>query len=118
METLTNSKCDGFVHIENGIKIFKPKKKFTTDNDAIEAARIKNADPFTIHKLVAYKCKSCNFWHIGRTNKVITDKEREKYQRLLKNNQPIKHTSDEPNFKQVFLSEEQMIILRRNLALQ
>lgn len=31
-----------------------------------------------IHKLVAYKCPKCSKWHIGKSNTILSEKNREK----------------------------------------
>jgi hypothetical protein len=67
-----NKQCSTFSHInENGEKVYKPKKQFETDKEAITEAKRLNSLPQTIHKVVAYKCKTCFKWHVGRTFKVI-----------------------------------------------
>lgn len=71
-----NDVCQTFSHIDdNGMMIMKDKKKFLTDKEAIAEAKRVNALDKTIHKLVAYKCKKCQYWHIGRTHKLINKNE-------------------------------------------
>jgi len=72
-----------YYYDKDGNRHEKPKKSYETDKEAIYQARILNSLPTTIHKLVAYKCPSCLKWHIGRTKKELTDKEREHYKSLL-----------------------------------
>lgn len=69
-----NKSCKTFSHIdENGNKVFKNKKAFDTQDDAIkEQIRINNK-PNQIHKVVTYNCKTCGKYHIGRTSKVINN---------------------------------------------
>jgi hypothetical protein len=68
----SNTKCTRFSHLdENGEQVYKPKKRFETDKEAIAEAKRKNSLPETIHKYVAYKCKTCCKWHIGKTMKLI-----------------------------------------------
>lgn len=83
-----NKQCETFSHIDiNGEKVMKNKQKYDTDKEAIEEARKLNCLPETIHKVVAYKCITCGKWHIGRTSKVLTEKEYIKliYQRVSLN---------------------------------
>ncbi len=73
--------CLRFSHIDtNGNPVYKSKKAFDTDKDAIAYAKMvnsMNADHL-IHKLVAYKCSECGKWHIGRTTTLLSEKNREK----------------------------------------
>ena len=71
-------------YIMNGQWVEKEKKSYSNMDTAIEVARSMNMRPETIHKAVAYKCKVCGQYHIGRTKKEITDKDREKYQKVQK----------------------------------
>ena len=64
-------------------KVFtKEKIGYSSDKEAIEMARVMNCREDTIHKLVAYKCPVCQKWHIGRSRKVLTEKEREHYRKV------------------------------------
>ena len=64
-------------------KVFtKEKIGYSSDKEAIEMARVMNCREHTIHKLVAYKCPVCQKWHIGRSRKVLTEKEREHYMKV------------------------------------
>ena len=69
-------------YMVNGEWFEKEKKSFDTDKEAIEKARLMNLDLKTIHKVVAYKCKVCQKWHVGRTHKVLTEKDREHYKKI------------------------------------
>ncbi len=80
------TQCNYFSHLENGEKVYSLKKKYNSLDDAILIARIYNAEDHSIHKLVAYKCNICLKYHIGKTNKMITDKERLRYKKLLNEN--------------------------------
>lgn len=65
-------------------KVFtKEKIGYLTDKEAIERARVMNCRENTIHKLVAYKCPICQKWHVGRSGKVLSDKDREHYRKVL-----------------------------------
>ncbi len=64
---------------ENGIPIYKLKKKFDTLDQAIAHAKLVNSNDHVIHKVVAYKCKSCFKYHVGRNGKILKDKQRDKY---------------------------------------
>ena len=64
-------------------KVFtKEKIGYSSDKEAIEMARVMNCREHTIHKLVAYKCPVCQKWHIGRSRKVLTEKEKEHYRKV------------------------------------
>jgi hypothetical protein len=65
----------------NGDHIFVDKVRFKTDKEAIEAARVMTLHENTIHRLVAYKCPVCHYWHIGRNRSVLTEKDRKRYSR-------------------------------------
>lgn len=54
------------------------KKKFTREEDAFEVCKKINSNSKQIHKVVAYKCPNCRFYHIGKTNKELTNKDRKK----------------------------------------
>jgi len=70
-----NNICKTFSHIdENGNKVWKPKKKFDTLDDAIEACKHINGLDKTIHKVVSYKCTVCHKYHIGRNGKLVKHK--------------------------------------------
>lgn len=49
---------------------------------AIAEARSLNLSEKQIHKAVAYKCSVCHKWHIGKSNKVLTEKDVKKYKHL------------------------------------
>ena len=61
--------------IENGLIVEKNKTAYDTDKEAITAARKMNLKGKQIHKAVAYKCKVCGKWHIGRNKTLLTEKE-------------------------------------------
>lgn len=69
---------------QSGEWVMKPKRKYDTLDEAIKAAKIENSKNERIHKVVAYKCKICFKYHIGRNGKEIKDKERLKLQKSLK----------------------------------
>lgn len=71
-------------YMVGGEWIERPKNAFDTDKEAIERARIMNLYPKTIHKVVAYKCSVCGKWHVGRTKKELTEKDREHYRNVVK----------------------------------
>lgn len=76
--------CETFLRYnEFGIKVMKPKKKYATDEEAIKQARWMNTKPETIRKYIAYKCNNCHHWHIGKGDKILTDKERERYKKNI-----------------------------------
>lgn len=68
------SACDNIYTKPDGTTIIKPKKKFDTNEEAIEAAKKINAKPYQSSKVVAYKCKMCHKFHVGRNGKKIKNK--------------------------------------------
>lgn len=117
-----NNQCETFSHIgNNGEKVMKLKQKYETDKEAIEEARKLNSLPETIHKAVAYKCVTCGKWHVGRTDKVLTEKEKDRYRSVGQpfNFKKVNYTPDfsEGKFKRVIPSAEQELIIKRNLGL-
>lgn len=75
--------------------VTRPKKQFDTLDKAIAVAKLENAKPEHIHKVVAYKCRICFKYHVGRNGKEITDKQRAKLQK----EQTAKTTFNERKFK-------------------
>lgn len=65
----------------NGQLIDKPKKAFETNELAIAHAKRVNALPDRKFKVVAYKCKTCYKFHVGRNGNEISSKEKEKWAR-------------------------------------
>ena len=61
-----------------------PKKGYNTEMDALTTARFLNSLPNSIHKMVAYKCIKCDKWHIGSTDRVLTDDDRQEAKEKLK----------------------------------
>ena len=60
-----------------------PKHGYETEMDALTTARFLNTRPNVIHKVIAYKCDKCGKWHIGRTFKELTEKDRKKAAEML-----------------------------------
>ena len=56
----------------NGNTTYKVKHK--TSEEAIEAAKKMNQKENQIHKVVAYKCAICGFYHIGKSFKELVKK--------------------------------------------
>jgi hypothetical protein len=74
--------CSTFEYInENGQQIQKPKKQYNTLDAAIAVAKIENARPERINKVVAYKCSFCFKYHVGRNGKPIKEKDRQRLQK-------------------------------------
>lgn len=75
---MKDNPCVRFDHIDlDGNKVYKPKKCFETDVEAIAYCKQMNKrwiDKF-IHKLVAYKCYKCGKWHVGRSSAPLTEKK-------------------------------------------
>ncbi len=76
--------CNTIESYVNGTKIYKPKKKFNTLDEAIATAKIVNSKDHVIHKVVAYKCISCHKYHIGRNGNELKEKDRTKYKKETK----------------------------------
>lgn len=70
--------CKTFIRKDSktGQNIYKDKIKYETDKEAIEQAIRMNCMDKTIHKNVAYKCKTCGKWHIGRNKTVLTTEDK------------------------------------------
>ncbi|MDA3856297.1 MAG: hypothetical protein PF569_08620 [Candidatus Woesearchaeota archaeon] len=73
-----SSQCKTFLNknIGTGEVKYKNKKKYSSDKEAIEAAMRINTMDKTIHKRVAYKCKECFQWHIGRNSTVLSKEDK------------------------------------------
>lgn len=52
----------------------KPKKAFKTQIEAELACKQLNSDIKRIHKLIPYKCKVCNRYHVGSSKKLLIHK--------------------------------------------
>lgn len=83
MNKKVKHKCTTFSHIdEDGHIVEKNKICYDTDKEAIEVARRINLKEKTIHKMVAYKCDVCHLWHIGKSRRILTEKDREHYKNV------------------------------------
>ncbi len=83
MSKKVKHKCTTFSHFdEDGNIVEKNKICYDTDKEAIEAARRVNLKEKTIHKMVAYKCDVCHKWHIGKSKRILTEKDREHYKNV------------------------------------
>ncbi len=49
----------------------KSKMKHKTEIGAKIAIRKTLRKNFRFHKMEAYKCKHCGFWHVGRTKSIL-----------------------------------------------
>jgi hypothetical protein len=58
--------CDRILNIKEGEKLTQPKVKFSSLEEAIKVAKKINLRGENIRKVVAYKCKFCQKYHIGR----------------------------------------------------
>ena len=119
---LPNLKCTTVKYVD-GKPVDTPKKRFASDVEAIAEARRLNCMERQIHKAVAYKCGTCGCWHVGRTNKVLTPKERERYRLLagvIKRYTPhlVKPDISDGNFKPASVSAETIEVVRRNMMLR
>ena len=76
------NECQTLERYDEDLKpVLKPKLKFETLDLAITHAKKVNSLDHIIHKVVAYKCKICHKYHVGRNGKVLTDKERIKFKK-------------------------------------
>lgn len=78
MECMTLERYD-----EQGNPVYKPKRVFDTQDDAIEVAKFVNSRDHVIHKVVPYRCKVCKKWHLGRNGKELKEKERQKHKNQI-----------------------------------
>lgn len=67
------SQCKTFSHIDTatGEKVFRDKTKYLKPESASIDAQKLNDSPKQIHKVYAYKCTSCHFFHVGRVTEII-----------------------------------------------
>ena len=70
---------------ENLQPVYKSKKAFDTQDEAIEVAKLINARDHVIHKVVPYRCGVCKKYHLGRNGKELKDKERQKHKNQINN---------------------------------
>lgn len=83
MSKKVKHKCTTFSHFdEDGNIVEKNKICYDTDKEVIEADRRVNLKEKTIHKTVAYKCDVCHKWHIGKSKRILTEKDREHYKNV------------------------------------
>lgn len=83
--------CDTHIRTEpNGQKIYKPKRVYQSLDDAIVQAKKLNSEDKQEIKLVAYKCRHCQKYHIGRNGKPVTEKERFKLKKEAIKNMSFK----------------------------
>lgn len=68
----------------NNVK--KPKKKYKTDEHAILVCMKINSQEKQIHKVTAYRCDTCGEYHIGKTKKVLSKKDKESAKQWLRFN--------------------------------
>ena len=54
--------------------LYVPKHQYKTQDEAIADAKIINAKPFQIHKVVPYRCKVCGQYHLGKNSTLIKRK--------------------------------------------
>jgi len=47
------------------------KTKLKTDMEAINEAKRLNNKPQIFHKVVAYKCSICGYYHVGKSHKLL-----------------------------------------------
>ena len=78
--------CQKIERYEDGKPVYRQKKSYETQDNAIEFAKFINSQDHVINKVVPYLCKVCNKYHLGRNGKPLTNKEREKRKKQLKYN--------------------------------
>ena len=79
-----NDKCERFAYIgSDGQQVFKPKRQFETEEEALLEAFRLNTQPKQLHKTRAYKCYKCGKWHVGRTPFALSEEDRTKYKEKL-----------------------------------
>jgi hypothetical protein len=61
-----------------GREIIIEKRKYNTLDEAIEVAKSINLKENRELKLVAYKCRYCFKYHIGKNGKIVKMKDRER----------------------------------------
>ena len=80
-----NVKCTTFKYIDaEGNRVEKPKRQYETEEEAMKQAFYLNAYGNSVRKLAAYKCWACGKWHVGRTCHTLTQEDREKYKKKLR----------------------------------
>jgi len=70
---------------KQGLPVYKPKRVFDTQDEAIEVAKFINSQDHVIHKVVPYRCNVCHKYHLGRNGKILKDKERQKHKKQVNN---------------------------------
>lgn len=74
--------CHIISHIDEfGNYVYKEKQKFETMDEAISLAKFTNSKNGRGLKVIAYKCKYCYNYHIGKNGNV--DMKKEKYESSL-----------------------------------
>ena len=63
---------------------FVEKIRYETEMDALTEARFLNSLPTSIHKMIAYKCSHCQYWHIGSNGRMLNDEDRIESKEKLK----------------------------------
>lgn len=76
--------CKRVERYEDGKPVYRNKKSYDTQDEAIDFARIINSKDHVIRKVVPYRCKVCNKYHLGRNGKLLTDKQRQKNKKYLR----------------------------------
>ena len=61
-----SSKCEYTIGVNT-----KKKRKYLRPEEAVEEANRLNALPHVIKKCIPYKCTTCHFFHVGRTDEDI-----------------------------------------------
>lgn len=68
---------------ENHNPVYKVKKAFDSERDALIAAFNINIRPETIRKIIPYKCPVCNKWHLGHNHTMLNNTEKLKIKNRL-----------------------------------
>ena len=78
-QTIIGYKVGGRTH---GQPIYHHKKAYDTLENAIETAKLINSQELAVSKLVAYKCKTCYKYHLGRNGSILKEKEKNKWKSI------------------------------------
>lgn len=89
MDNINKKHMTFWYYDNNHNPVYKVKKIYNREHDALMAAFNINIKPDTIRKIIVYKCPICNKWHLGHNNTILDDKEkkkiRERFNYLIKN---------------------------------
>lgn len=67
-----------YAYDNNGNALYKPKRGYNTENEALMVCYRYNIQDYTIHKAVTYKCSVCGKWHIGHHTTILNLEDKQK----------------------------------------